>query len=121
VDTVYTSAMIGVTSILDQISRLNWAFILSGVGIVEGVLGNFRRRGVTKSWAWMFPLTLGLLIGATEYLAANGKDHTGIQYVAKIVQSALTYCGWVTFSYYFTLRPIKYAGDWIKRRSKGSQ
>lgn len=107
------------SGVVEQVSSLNWALILSGVGIVEGVLGGYRKRGVNKVWAWAFPLFLGLSIGAVEYLAVHSREAFGVQYAAQVAESSLTYCGWVTFSYYFTLRPIKYAGDWIKRRSAG--
>ncbi len=115
---LYTGAVTRVIGIMDQISALNWALILSGVGIVEGVLGNIKRTGKPKKWTWLFPLILGLLIGIVSYAADHGKDTDGFQYFARICVSALMYCGWVTFAYYITLRPIKYLGDWAKRKSQ---
>lgn len=117
----YSGAVTRVMSVMDQISALNWALILSGVGIVEGVRGSLKRRGKAASWAWTFPLILGALIGIVTYVADFGKNAVGLQYFAKVCVSALMYCGWVTLAYFITLRPIKYLGDWAKRKSQGEQ
>lgn len=120
-DPMYAGATAGVVSIIDQVSKLDWAFILSGVGIAEVVLGNIERKGVSKKRSWLFPLVLGLFIGAVNHIALAGDALSGISYIAGAIKSSLTYGGWVAFSYYFTLRPIKYAGDWLKRRSQGAK
>jgi hypothetical protein len=116
-DDLYNSAVAQANTIMTQIASLKWVLILSGVGVVEGITKNIKRTGSNKKGVWLIPLLIGTLAGVVSFISDSPKYSGTLQLFAKATESAIVYCGWVTFAYYFTLRPIKYLGDWIKRKS----
>jgi hypothetical protein len=109
----WTSLMAGLT---EQILKLDFVALFAGVGLCEIFVKQARQGKIQKGW--IVPVIVGVLFGVARYIDTATLS-LSIGYVVGAADMAVKYIGWIAGLYLF-IRPIKYAGDWIKRRSTGA-
>lgn len=112
-----------VKSIADQIAGLNWPLIMSAVGVIEGMGNQFKKHERVPKNFWLVPMLMGAFVGLIEYMTfsqfSKGVDGMLIPWYWLLTRSLTIYCGWTIIAYYVTIRPLRYAGDWLKRKAAG--